>query len=302
MTAMPPTRLDTVMPQWLARIEDRLTHWLPPRKRYNARFHEAMRYSTLGGGKRIRPLLIYATGVATGQDLDQLDGPACAVEMIHVYSLIHDDLPCMDDDDLRRGKPTCHKAFGEATAVLAGDALQALAFKVLTTDPAMTDDPAIRLKMIATIATAAGYQGMAGGQAIDLDSVGKKLTLIELEEMHIYKTGELIRAAVNMAASNRPDLDPVLARGLNRYAECIGLAFQIRDDILDIEGDTKTLGKQSGADQALGKPTFPDIIGLSESKARLRELHQQALAALDGFDERADILRDIANYIVARIH
>ncbi len=295
------TSLTQVMPTWLARIEDRLAHWLPPQKRYNATFHEAMRYSTLDGGKRIRPLLIYATGTATGQNLDELDGPACAVEMIHVYSLIHDDLPCMDDDDLRRGKPTCHKAFGEATAVLAGDALQALAFKILATDPAMTSDPAIRLNMIATIATAAGYQGMAGGQAIDLNSVGKKLSLIELEEMHIYKTGELIRAAVNMAASNRADLPPEQAQGLNHYAECIGLAFQIRDDILDIEGDTETLGKQSGADQALGKPTFPDIIGLKESKIRLRELHQQALTALESFDDKADTLRDIANYIVDRV-
>ncbi len=295
------TSLTQVMPTWLARIEDRLAHWLPPQKKYNAKFHEAMRYSTLDGGKRIRPLLIYATGTATGQNLNELDGPACAVEMIHVYSLIHDDLPCMDDDDLRRGKPTCHKAFGEATAVLAGDALQALAFKILATDPAMTSDPAIRLNMIATIATAAGYQGMAGGQAIDLDSVGKKLSLIELEEMHIYKTGELIRAAVNMAASNRPDLPPEQAQGLNRYAQCIGLAFQIRDDILDIEGDTETLGKQSGADQALGKPTFPDIIGLKESKIRLHELHQQALTALESFDAKADTLRDIANYIVDRV-
>ncbi|HFD88241.1 MAG TPA: geranyl transferase [Gammaproteobacteria bacterium] len=295
------TALQKIMPAWLERIEDRLAHWLPNPRRYRRDFHQAMRYSTLDGGKRIRPLLMYATGVATQQNLDQLDGPACAVEMIHVYSLIHDDLPCMDDDDLRRGKPTCHKAYGLATAVLAGDALQALAFKILATDPAMTTDAKTRIQMIATMATAAGYQGMAGGQAIDLDAVGKKLTLFELEEMHIYKTGELIRAAVNMAAMNQPNLDDARAKVLNRYAECIGLAFQIRDDILDIEGDTETLGKQHGADQALGKPTFPDIIGLKESKIRLTELHEEALGSLDEFGEEADVLRDIANYIVDRV-
>ncbi len=301
MTNNNNTNLQEVMPTWLARIEDRLAHWLPRPSRYNRNFHQAMRYSTLDGGKRIRPLLMYATGLATHQNLDELDGPACAVEMIHVYSLIHDDLPCMDDDDLRRGKPTCHKAYGLATAVLAGDALQALAFRILATDPDMTSDSGIRLNMIATMATAAGYQGMAGGQAIDLDSVGKKLTLVELEEMHIYKTGELIRAAVNMAAMNNPDLEAARAKGLNRYAECIGLAFQIRDDILDIEGDTETLGKQSGADQALGKPTFPDIIGIRESRDKLRELHQEALDALADFGNEAAVLRDIANYIVERI-
>lgn len=297
-----PSSLSTLMPEWLARIESQLETWLPHAPRHHGDFHEAMRYAALGGGKRIRPCLIYATGLATSQNLDALDGIACAVEMIHVYSLIHDDLPCMDDDDLRRGKPTCHIQFDEATAVLAGDSLQALAFKVLSIDPAMTADPGIRLNIIETLATASGYQGMAGGQAIDLASVGKELSLAELEEMHIYKTGALIRASVDMAAMNQPTLEPDLAAKLNRYAECVGLAFQIRDDILDVEGDTETLGKQSGADAALSKPTFPGIIGLAYSKMRLSDLHSEARDALSSFGPEANPLREIADFIVARIN
>lgn len=294
--------LTTAMPQWLARVEQCLEGWLPHAPRHSGDFHQAMRYAALGGGKRVRPCLIYATGIATQQDLAQLDGIACAVEMIHVYSLIHDDLPCMDDDDLRRGKPTCHIKFDEATAVLAGDSLQALAFKVLSTDPDMTSDPQIRLNIIETLATASGYQGMAGGQAIDLASVGKNLTLEELEEMHIYKTGALIRASVEMATMNKPELSPGQARNLTHYAESVGLAFQIRDDILDVEGDTETLGKQSGADAALSKPTFPGIIGLAHSKMRLRDLHSEALDALSSFGEEANPLREISDFIVARVN
>ncbi|MGF1644122.1 MAG: polyprenyl synthetase family protein [Thiotrichales bacterium] len=294
--------LQALMPEWQARIESRLDHWLPSAERHPLRLHAAMRYACLGGGKRIRPLLIYATGLATGQDLRHLDGIACAVEMIHVYSLIHDDLPCMDDDDLRRGKPTCHKAFDEATAVLAGDALQALAFYILSHDPDISQDPAIRLSIVAALARAAGSRGMAGGQAIDLASVGKRLSIVELEAMHIFKTGALIRASVMMAASTRPELGGERLDALDHYAKCVGLAFQIRDDILDVVGDTETLGKTAGADHALDKPTFPDTIGLEASRDRARELCEEALAHLDGFGSSADVLRDIARYIVERIY
>mgnify|MGYP001611321704 CR=1 FL=1 len=294
--------LEKVAPQWLQRIEAALDEWLPPAERHPVKLHEAMRYSTLDGGKRIRPLLIYATGMVSGQPIKELDGPAVAVEMIHVYSLIHDDLPCMDDDDLRRGKATCHKAFDEATAVLAGDALQALAFHVLTNDTRMAADADTRLAMIRSLTTAAGSRGMAGGQAIDLDSVGKTLNIAELETMHIYKTGALIRASVNLATLGATSLDERQRRSLDHYAKCIGLAFQIRDDILDVEGDTEVLGKPSGADQALDKPTFPGVIGLDASRQRATELHAEALDSLTGFGEEANVLRDIADFIVERIN
>lgn len=294
--------LEQLMPQWLERVEQTLDRWIPPAERHPVNLHQAMRYSALDGGKRIRPLLIYATGLVTGQSAEQLDAPAAAIEMIHVYSLIHDDLPCMDDDDLRRGKPTCHIAFDEATAVLAGDALQALAFHALATDEKMTSDPATRLQMINTLTTASGSRGMAGGQAIDLASVGQTLNIAELETMHIYKTGALIRACVNLATLNASSLDEEQTASLDHYAKCIGLAFQIRDDILDVEGDTETLGKTSGADEALDKPTFPGIIGLAASRERAHELHQEALESLSGFGDEANVLRDIANFIVERIH
>lgn len=297
-----PMTLDTLAPLWLKRIESVLDQWLPPADRHPTTLHEAMRYSTLDGGKRIRPLLIYATGLVSGQDLSQLDGPAAAVEMIHVYSLIHDDLPCMDDDDLRRGKPTCHKAFDEAMAVLAGDALQALAFHVLSNDTNITVDGDTRLAMIRTLTNAAGSRGMAGGQAIDLDSVGKTLNIAELETMHIYKTGALIRASVNLATLSTSALNERQRRDLDHFAKCVGLAFQIRDDILDVEGDTETLGKASGADEALDKPTFPGIIGLDASRERARDLHTEALESLKDFGEEADVLREIAHFIVERIN
>lgn len=294
------TSLDEVMPQWQARIESVLDHWLPPADRLPARLHQAMRYTTLEGGKRIRPLLVYAAGLATGQSLDVLDGPACAIEMIHAYSLVHDDLPCMDDDDLRRGKATVHKAYDEATAVLVGDALQARAFEVLTLDETMNPDSGVRLAMILNLAQASGSHGMVGGQAIDLAAVGQRLSIVELEAMHIHKTGALIRASVAMATLNLPEMDWQKVHALDHYAKCLGLAFQIRDDILDIEGNTETLGKQSGADKALDKPTFPDVLGMAESKAKAGELHQQALDSLSVFGSEASVLRGIANYIVMR--
>jgi geranylgeranyl diphosphate synthase type II len=284
-----------------ARIETVLDRHLPADEIHPGRLHEAMRYSVLGGGKRIRPVLVYATAQALGLPLQRVDGIAAAVELIHVYSLIHDDLPAMDDDALRRGKPTCHIAFDEATAILAGDALQALAFQILAQDPDMVQVAELRLRIIGTLAQAAGSRGMAGGQAIDLASVGKQLDIAELEDMHIHKTGALIRASVVMAALSNPDTDQHTLDRLDHYAKNVGLAFQIRDDILDIEGDTETLGKTQGADVSLNKPTYPAILGLEESKQQARLLYQEAMDALTDFGPDAELLRWIAGFIVSRI-
>jgi len=282
------------------RVEQALEQWLPAATMPPTRLHEAMRYSVLGGGKRVRPLLTYATGAALDIPQAQLDGPACAVECIHAYSLIHDDLPAMDDDALRRGNPTCHIAFDEATAILAGDALQALAFHILAHDSAMVNDAALRLQMVAMLAYSSGSHGMVGGQAIDLDAVGKTLNVAELENMHIHKTGALIRASVRLAALSKPGLDPAILENLDRFAKYIGLAFQIHDDILDIEGDTETLGKTQGADLDRNKPTYPAILGLAESRSMAQDLYQQALDSLAGLDSGADTLRWLAGYIIAR--
>ncbi len=283
-------------------VEKALDHWLPSAHTHPATLHEAMRYSVLDGGKRMRPLLVYATGTALGVDSDILDAPACAVELIHSYSLIHDDLPAMDNDDLRRGKPTCHKAFDEATALLAGDALQTLAFYVLAQDPKLKVEASVRLKMITTLAQASGSRGMAGGQAIDLASVGRQLDLAELENMHIHKTGALIRSSVVLGALCKPSLDPQRLQRLDRYAKCIGLAFQIRDDILDVEGSTETLGKQRGKDVVLDKPTYPSLLGLEGAKEKAEELHREAIRSLEPLDDRGDALRWIASFIVERIN
>ena len=285
-----------------ARIEGVLDRWLPSAATHPGRLHEAMRYSVLGGGKRIRPVLAYAAGRALGVPPERIDGAAAAVELIHVYSLIHDDLPAMDDDDLRRGKPTCHKAFDEAMAILAGDAIQALAFHILAHDPALVSEPARRLEMIDALAIAAGSRGMAGGQAIDLGSVGQQLDIAQLEDMHIHKTGALIRASVMLGALSAPEANPERLERLDHYAKCIGLAFQIRDDILDVESDTETLGKTQGADEALNKPTYPSILGLEASKAQARSLHAEALESLEDFDAGADLLRWVADFIVNRLH
>jgi farnesyl diphosphate synthase len=284
------------------RIENVLGHWLPGSEIAPTRLHEAMRYSVLGGGKRIRPLLAYAAGKVTGATSEQIDGPAAAVEIIHVYSLIHDDLPAMDDDDLRRGKPTSHKAFDEATAILAGDALQALAFHILASDPTMTHDAATRLEIINTLTQASGSRGMAGGQAIDLASVGRQLDIVELENMHIHKTGALIRASVLMGAMAHGVMDHRVFERLDHFAKNIGLAFQIQDDILDVEGDTETLGKTQGADIAQNKPTYPAIIGMQESKEEVETLYAEANAALEEFGDEASLLRSVADFIVRRQH
>jgi farnesyl diphosphate synthase len=282
------------------RAEAALETRLPAATRMPERLHEAMRYSALGGGKRLRPLLTYATGKALGIDLERLDGPASAVEFVHVYSLIHDDLPAMDDDSLRRGKPTCHVAFDEATAILAGDALQALAFHVLAHDPTIDVPAENRLAMIESLATASGSLGMVGGQAIDLHSVGKMLDLPGLENMHIRKTGALIRASVNMAALAMLPVEPVLADRLDHYAKCIGLSFQIKDDILDEESDTQTLGKTQGKDRDNNKPNYPALLGLAGAKQKALELHEAALDSLSSFGSEANLLRALSLFIIER--
>ncbi len=281
-------------------VEKALDRWLPESSIQPEKLHKAMRYSVLGDGKRIRPVILYATGEAFGIDLDTLDGPACAVEIIHAYSLIHDDLPAMDDDDLRRGRATCHRAYDEATAILCGDALQALAFHILAHDPDIKVNDKQRLSMIETLAIASGSRGMAGGQAIDLAAVGKSLSIAELENMHIHKTGALIRASAELGALSVEEVDPKLLSLVSQYAKCIGLAFQIKDDILDIESDTETLGKPQGSDIALNKPTYPNLLGLKGAKKAADDLHKQALKCLEPFDGNADTLRAIADYIVKR--
>lgn len=298
----PETDLQNFMRVTQARAETALEARLPAASKMPQRLHEAMRYSVLGGGKRLRPLLTYAAGMALGVPLDELDGPASAVEFIHVYSLIHDDLPAMDDDDLRRGKPTCHIAFDEATAILAGDGLQALAFNVLAHDPAIKASAEQRLAMVNALAVASGSMGMVGGQAIDLDAVGKMLDLPALENMHIRKTGALIRVSVNLATLSARNISPDLASGLDHYAKSIGLAFQIQDDILDEESDTQTLGKTQGKDKDHNKPTYTALLGLSGAKQKAREMHEEALDALSALGSEGDILRALSHFIVQRNH
>jgi len=283
-----------------SRVERSLQEWLPSEDTMPHRLHRAMRYAVLGGGKRVRPVLVYASGQALGIELDRLNGPACAMELIHTYSLVHDDLPSMDDDDLRRGQPTCHKRFDEATAILTGDALQTLAFKVLSQDQSMQVNAETRVKMLDNLAVASGSRGMAGGQAMDLDSVGKELTLIELENMHIHKTGALILASIRMGYLAKHDATKEEKAGLDHYAKRIGLAFQVKDDILDIEGDTETLGKTQGKDQANNKPTYPSLMGLHGAQGLLNQLHQEAMDSLSIFDDKANPLRWLADYIVSR--
>jgi geranylgeranyl diphosphate synthase type II len=264
------------------------------------RLYEAMRYSVMNGGKRVRPLLAYAACEALGGRAEDANGAACAVELIHAYSLVHDDLPAMDDDDLRRGQPTTHKAFDEACAILAGDGLQSLAFTALL-DPALTSrDAETRLSMVRALAQAAGPAGMVGGQAIDLGSVGLKLDQAALEYMHRHKTGALIEASVRLGALASGNADPQRLDALQTYARAVGLAFQVQDDILDVESDTATLGKRQGADIARDKPTYPALLGLEAAKSYALELRDQALNALSEFSDTAEPLRQLACYIVER--
>jgi farnesyl diphosphate synthase len=281
------------------RVEHQLDRLLPAADHLPERLHHAMRYAALAPGKRVRPLLVYATGDALGCAHERLDGIAAAVEMIHAFSLVHDDLPAMDDDELRRGQATCHMAFDEATAILAGDALQTEAFLVLAQQDGGID-PQLRLRMIELLAQAAGSRGMAGGQVLDMAAENQELDLPQLEIIHIHKTGALIRAAVNMAClAGR--CDPLPQRQLDHYAKCVGLAFQIRDDILDIEGQTEILGKTQGKDSDSNKATYPALLGLQGAHAKAQELIEEALHGLSGFDQRADALRALANYILRRI-
>jgi len=289
-------------PQWMADIQARVEHalerCLPPADVAPMRLHQAMRYSVLGGGKRVRPLLAFAAGELTHADPSRLETAACAVELIHAYSLVHDDLPCMDDDSMRRGKPTTHVEYDEATALLVGDSLQTLAFGVLA-DARLCDEPARQLELVALLARASGSRGMAGGQAIDLDAVGKSLTVEELEFMHIHKTGALIRSAVLLgAACGRIDAEGQ-AR-LNHFGKCAGLLFQVVDDILDAEADSATLGKTAGKDAAQNKPTYVSILGLGRAREMADELKAQALAALDPFGAGARRLAELTQFIVAR--
>ena len=269
------------------------------------RLHEAMRYAVLGGGKRVRPLLVYAAGELVGADARVLDGAACAVELIHVYSLVHDDMPAMDNDDMRRGKPTVHRQYGEAMAMLVGDALQALAFEVLVAplvegDLQAAKEPAAA--MVAALARAAGSWGMAGGQALDIEGVGLRLSRPQLEAMHRAKTGAMLSVSVELGllAGGQPSAD--LAEAMQRYGRAIGLAFQVVDDILDVTADSATLGKTAGKDQAQDKPTYVSLLGLEGARALAADLHAQAHACLQALGPRADRLRMLADFIVERLH
>jgi farnesyl diphosphate synthase len=279
-------------------VESDLDHLLPPADTLPVKLHAAMRYALLGGGKRVRPLLVHAAGALFGAEAEALSRAAAALEMVHVYSLVHDDMPCMDDDALRRGKPTVHVAYDEATALLVGDALQAQAFLVLAEGESVP--PERQLAMVRLLAQAAGASGMCGGQAIDLDSVGKALTLAQLEQMHQLKTGALLRAAVLLGAWCGKTLESAEARALEAYAQAIGLAFQVVDDMLDATADSGTLGKTAGKDAAANKPTYVSILGLEQSGALAEQLRIEAHGALVPFGENAARLRELADLIVQR--
>ena len=282
------------------RVESVLDRVLPAESAEPSRLHRAMRYAALGEGKRIRPLLVYATGTAIGVAPATLDAPAAAVELIHAYSLVHDDLPAMDDDDLRRGRATTHRAFDEATAILAGDALQVLAFDILATEP-MPVAVSARMEMIRLLARASGTLGMAGGQAIDLAATGRRLEPAEIEEMHAKKTGALIRAAVMIACAASHGLQAARHEALDRYGRAVGLSFQIVDDLLDVLGDPAVTGKGAGSDALRGKPTYPAIAGVEGARARAAQLAREGIAALEAFGPEATQLRDFAEDLVVRV-
>jgi len=282
-----------------ARFEEVLRGLLPKAEIAPQRLHEAMRYAVLDGGKRVRPLLAFAAGELAGAEQGRMDIAAAAVELIHAYSLVHDDMPCMDDDVLRRGKPTCHVQYDEATALLVGDALQTLAFQLLA-EHRLNDDAAQQLEMVKLLAVASGSRGMAGGQAIDLASVGKSLTLPELEFMHIHKTGALIRAAILLGAHCGSGLNAEQFDRLDRFGKLMGLAFQVVDDVLDCEADTATLGKTAGKDADHDKPTYVSLLGIQGARDMAQRLHREALGALAGFGDAAQRLRELADFIVLR--
>jgi farnesyl diphosphate synthase len=282
-------------------VERKLEELLPASSIAPTRLHEAMRYAVLGSGKRARPLLAFAAGELTGAEAGRVCLAACAIELIHAYSLVHDDLPAMDDDDLRRGKPSCHREYDEATALLVGDALQSLAFDILSR-PGLLTDASHQLAMLNTVALAAGSRGMAGGQAIDLASKGRMLGLPELEFMHIHKTGALIRASVRLGAACGAPLSDWEMGKLEHYAKCVGLAFQVMDDVLDAESDTATLGKTAGKDAAGNKPTYVSALGLSEARRHAESLREDALDAVSVFGDGARRLAELAGFIVTRAY
>lgn len=284
------------------RIQSVLQQALSSSTQHSEKLQKAMAYACLDGGKRVRPVLVYAAAMAGGSEMKRADKAAAAVELVHCYSLVHDDLPAMDDDDLRRGKPTVHKAFDEATAILAGDALLTLAFKILA-DSGQEGIPAHDcLAMVRTLASAAGHKGMIAGQAMDFESVGKALDAGQLEAMHGLKTGALISASVEMGALCSADLPAGQREALRRYAGNVGLAFQIQDDILDVIGDTDTIGKPQGSDKSLDKPTYSSILGLDAARARAVALAETAVNDLEVFDQSAEMLRKLALFVVERIH
>ena len=283
---------------YTARVADALDDALPPATQAPKRLHDAMRYAVFNGGKRVRPLLVYATGECLGLREDLLDAPATAIELIHAFSLVHDDLPAMDDDDIRRGNPTLHRQFDEATAILAADALQPLAFSVLAGIPDASSETRVRL--IRLVADAVGSVGMTGGQSMDLAAEGKVLTAAEIEHMYSLKTGALIHASVAAAVLLADKLPADRASAIDAFGRTIGIAFQIKDDILDVEGETEVIGKQSGADQRLGKATYPGLVGIEEARARCNSHLRSALEQLDDFGDDAGPLRWLARYIVER--
>ena len=282
-------------------MERTLEALLPAATTEPRRLHDAMRYATLGGGKRVRPMLAHGAGLVTGAAIERVRIVSSAVEAIHAYSLAHDDLPCMDNDVLRRGKPTCNVEFDEATALLAGDALQALAFELMSAHK-LADSPVRQLEMLQIFSRACGSHGMAGGQAIDLANVGRQITLPELELMHILKTGALIRASVLLGALCGQTLSAAEMEKLDHYGKCVGLAFQVVDDILDCESNTEKLGKTAGKDQDANKPTYVSLMGMTPAKKFAEELLEDALGALSVFDGKADRLRQLADFIVRRQH
>ena len=302
MTIQPTEDFARQLASWQARVELQLDARLPSVDTNPQRLHEALRYSVLGGGKRVRPVLVYATARALGLSESIVDGAACAVEFIHAYSLVHDDLPAMDNDDLRRGKPTCHKAFDEAIAILVGDSLQVLAFQVLANGTGLPDDAKARLTLVELLAVGSGTTGMAGGQALDLAANGQNLSIEAVNEMHNRKTGALIHASVMMAAACVMELSPAIRDALDRYARDLGLAFQIQDDLLDVEGDASVIGKATGADSRRGKPTYPAVIGIDAARARMRELHARALRSLDILGAAAAPLIAVSDWLVLRKH
>ncbi|MFN6970071.1 MAG: (2E,6E)-farnesyl diphosphate synthase [Rheinheimera sp.] len=292
--------MESLLAFYQQRVEQAMTTALQAQQVNDPQLHAAMRYSLLSGGKRVRPFLVYCVGQMLGAKIEDLDAPAAAIECLHTYSLIHDDLPAMDNDDLRRGRPTCHKAFNEATAILAGDALQAFAFELLSSHDYQQVEYKNRLQMVQQLALQSGYSGMCGGQAIDLAHTNKQMTVEALEAMHQLKTGALIECAVQLAWLASPATNDSERCSLVRYARALGLAFQVQDDILDIEGDTATLGKPQGSDQQANKATYPSLLGLPAAKTKAQQLFAEANEALTMLPYDTQPLRAFAHYVIAR--